>query len=143
MQTPKQDARVAGTRPATRPGTEFPDAVTGELDDESVVAELRRIDFSGTIWFAAAIVAAGIPLAGLLGAGWRPADLPMLAAGVWWVGAALAFVGTVGFAWAGCPVLSWEIPIADRQKSICIRGGVMLYLGGTAAASVAVLVTPA
>ena len=127
----------------TRPGTEFPDAVTGDIDDESVVAELRRIDFSGTIWFAAAIIAAGIPLAGLLGSGWRPADLPTLAAGVWWIGVSLAFVGTAGFAWAGCPVLSWEIPVADRQKSICIRGGVVLYMVGTAAASVAVFVTPA
>jgi hypothetical protein len=108
----------------TRPGTDFPDAVSGDLDDESVIA-------------------AGIPLAGLLGSGWRPADLPTLAAGVWWVGVSLAFVGTAGFAWAGCPVLSWEIPVATRQKSICIRGGVMLYMFGTAAAAVAVFVTPA
>jgi len=33
--------------------------------------------------------------------------------------------------------------VATRQKSICIRGGVMLYMFGTAAAAVAVFVTPA
>ena len=107
--------------------------------EESTVAELRRIGFTGTIWFAAAIIAIGVPLSGLLSSGWRPSELPMPAEVAWWVGAALAFIGVAGFGWAGCPVLAWAVPIATRQKSICIRGGVGLYLAGTAIASIAVL----
>lgn len=122
----------------------LPDAVMGEIaNEESTVAELRRILFTGTIWFAGSIIAAGIPLAGLIASGWRPHDLPMPISAVWWVGAALAVVGIAGFGWAGCPVLAWEVPVATRQKSICIRGGVGLFLVGTVMAGVAVLTVPA
>jgi hypothetical protein len=107
--------------------------------EESTVAELRRIDFTGTMWFGAAIIAVGIPLAGLLATGWRPADLPLPAEIAWWVGAAFTFIGIAGFGWAGCPVLAWPVPVANRQKSICIRGGVGLYLAGTIIALIAVL----
>lgn len=110
--------------------------------EESTVAELRRIDFTGTIWFEAAIVAAAIPLAGLLSQGWRPADLGGPGSAVWWTGAALMSIGMVAFAWAGCPVLAWPVPIADHQKSICIRGGTGLYLVGTLITLVIVLATP-
>lgn len=120
-----------------------PQGVPVDYPDESITAELRRIVFTGTIWFAAAIVAAGVPLSGLLSAGWRPSDLPPAAEVVWWVGAALALIGTAGFGWAGCPVLAWGLPVADWQKSISIRGGVALFLIGTVAASVAVLASPA
>jgi len=123
------------TRPATR------DEAIVHLESEA--EEIRRTLFSGTVWFAAAIIAAGIPLAGLLSAGWRPSDLPVTAEVIWWLGAALAFIGTAGFGWAGCPILAWEAPVAQRQKSICIRGGVALYLIGTVAASVAMLSVPA
>jgi len=125
--------------PETRPAPTT-DAIA---EVESMAEEIRRTLFSGTIWFAAAIIATGIPLAGLLGQGWRPSDLPVPAEVVWWLGAALALIGTAGFAWAGCPILAWEAPTAQRQKSICIRGGVALYLIGSAAASVAVLAAPA
>lgn len=121
----------------------FPDAVTGSYPDESIEAELRRIVFTGTIWFAAAVIAAGVPLSGLLAAGWRPSDLTPVAEVVWWVGAALALVGVAGFGWAGCPVLAWALPVAERQKSICIRGGVGLFLVGSVAATVAILSVPA
>jgi hypothetical protein len=40
-------------------------------------------------------------------------------------------------------VLAWPVPIADRQKSICIRGGIMLYLVGTVTSAIAVLSVPA
>ncbi|MEP6478807.1 MAG: hypothetical protein ABJB03_05415 [Rhodoglobus sp.] len=130
-------------QPSTKSSTpSVPDAIVGGVDDESVVGELRRIVFTGTIWFAAAIIASGIPLAGLLAAGWRPADMPMVPEIVWWVGAALALIGVAGLGWAGCPVLAWALPIAERQKSICIRGGVGLYLIGTVAAGVAILSVP-
>lgn len=120
-----------------------PQGLPVDYPDESITAELRRIVFTGTIWFAAAIVAAGVPLSGLLSAGWRPSDLPPAAEVVWWLGAALALIGTAGFGWAGCPVLAWGLPVADWQKSISIRGGVALFLIGTVAASVAVLASPA
>lgn len=121
----------------------IPNAIIGDVDDESVVGELRRTVFTGTVWFAAAIIASGIPLAGLLAAGWRPADLPIVPETVWWVGSALALIGIAGFGWAGCPILAWALPIAQRQKSICIRGGIGLYLIGTVAAGVAILSVPA
>ena len=111
--------------------------------EESTVAELRRINFTGTVWFGAAAIAVGIPLAGLLGQGWRPYDLPIPAEIAWWVGAAFALLGIAGFAWSGCPVLAWPVRVAERQKSITIRGGVALYLLGTVVSLVAILSTPA
>lgn len=113
------------------------------VEEESTVAELRRIDFTGTIWFAASIIAVGIPLAGLLSQGWRPADLPMPAEIAWWVGSALTLLGIAGFGWSGCPVLAWPVPVAERQKSITIRGGVALYVAGTVIALIAILSVPA
>lgn len=111
--------------------------------EESTVAELRRIDFTGTIWFAASIIAIGIPLAGLFSQGWRPTDLPLPAEIAWWVGSAFTFLGIAGFGWSGCPVLAWPVPVAERQKSITIRGGIGLYLAGTAISAVAILAVPA
>jgi len=119
-----------------------PDLAAEIAEEESVVAELRRIDFTGTIWFAAAIIAVGIPLSGLLSAGWRPNDLPLVPEVVWWVGSALTLIGIAGFGWSGCPVLAWPVPVADRQKSITIRAGIALFLVGTVASSVAILTTP-
>lgn len=107
--------------------------------EESLPVELRRIMTTGTTWFAAAIIAVGVPLAGLLASGWRPHDMPLIAAAVWWLGSALIMLAIAGFAWAGCPVLAWPAPVAYRQKSICIRGGVGLYFAGTVLAAVAVL----
>ncbi|GAB3605078.1 hypothetical protein GCM10027413_04870 [Conyzicola nivalis] len=121
----------------------IPDAIAGTVDDESDSAELRRILFSGTVWFAAAVISAGIPLSGLLAAGWRPADLPLPADLVWWGGAAIALIGVAGLGWAGCPVLAWDAATALKQKRLCIRGGMVLFLLGTVAASVAVLAVPA
>jgi len=111
--------------------------------EESSIAELRRINFTGTIWFAAAIVAVGVPLAGLLGQGWRPADLPLPAEVAWWVGAAFTLLGIAGFGWSGCPVLAWPALVAERQKSITIRGGIGLYIAGTVISLIAILSVPA
>jgi hypothetical protein len=104
-------------------------------------SELRRIDFTGTIWFAAAIVAVGLPLAGLLAHGWRPGFLPAVDGVIWWVGAALTFAGILAFAWSGCPVIGAPVPKVDTRKSISIRAGVILYVFGSAAALLAVLVS--
>ena len=131
------------TQVRSDPGTPVAAQIdTDVAKEESTVAELRRIDFTGTIWFAGAIIATAIPLAGLLSAGWRPSDLPLPAEVTWWVGSALALVGIAGFGWSGCPVLAWPVSVADRQKSITIRGGVAVYLVGTVAALVAVLAVP-
>jgi|GEM_PF-916501 len=131
------------TKQRKAPRYDLPRQVDDYTDEESVVAELKRIHFSGTVWFAAAIVAIGVPLAGLLGQGWRPADLPMPAEVAWWVGAAFTLIGIAGFGWAGCPVLAWPLPISEKQKSVSIRGGIALYLLGTTASLVAILSVPA
>jgi hypothetical protein len=112
------------------------DAVTSQS------AELRRIDFTGTIWFAAASATLGITLAILVSSGWRPSELPSLAMALWWIGAAAASVGTAGLAWAGCPVLGFSPDQADRQKSVCIRFGVGLYISGSMLAALTVLASP-
>lgn len=104
-------------------------------------AELRRIDFTGTIWFAAAIIASTVPLGVLLAAGWRPGSLTLVLAFVWWAGAAAVAGGVALLAWAGCPVLGFSLEKADRQKSFCIRTGVVLYFAGTVAAALAVLLS--
>ena len=104
-------------------------------------AEVARITTTGTVWFAAAMIAAGIPLAGLLSSGWRPAELDGVSAVAFWVGSLLGLAGTAALAWAGCPVLGATVAEADRQKVISIRGGVVLYLAGTVVATLSVLVS--
>lgn len=106
-------------------------------------AELRRIDATGTVWFAAAVLAAALPLATLLASGWRPDELPTALATTWWAGAALALLGILAFAWAGCPVLGTDPGSADRRKSLAIRIGVVVYLVGMSAAALALLLSPA
>jgi hypothetical protein len=111
--------------------------------EESTVAELRRINFTGPVWFGGAIIAVGVPLAGLLSQGWRPVDLPIPAEIAWWVGAAFTLLGIAGFGWSGCPVLAWPAPVAERQKSVTIRAGIAFYLVGTVVSLIAILSTPA
>ena len=109
----------------------------------SLSAERRRIDFTGTIWFGTAAIASSIGLGLLLASGWRPGTLPAIADVVWWVGAAISVGAMVLLAWAGCPVFSFTPERVDRQKSLSIRVGVTLYLGGNVLAAFAVLVSPA
>lgn len=144
------DPNPTGTTSSASPNANATSNTKGRFDrpediaqEESTIAELRRINFTGTVWFGAAIVAVGIPLAGLLGQGWRPADLPIPAEVAWWVGAAFTLMGIAGFGWSGCPVLAWPAPVAERQKSITIRGGVALYVAGTVISLIAILSVPA
>lgn len=123
--------------------SELRDADREARHEESLAVELRRTMTSGTIWFAAAIIAVGLPLSGLYSAGWRPADLPVPAETAWWLGAAITLIGIAGFAWAGCPILAWDAETAQKQKQLSIRGGVLLYFIGTVVAGVAVLAVPA
>jgi hypothetical protein len=107
----------------------------------SAQAELRRIDRTATIWFAAAVIAVALPVGALLLGGWRPADLPAPAAFVWWVGAVLIGLGLGGIGYAGCPVYWGNVPTAHLQKSIAIRGGCACFIIGSFVALVAVLVS--
>jgi hypothetical protein len=109
----------------------------------STAAEVQRIDFTGTIWFGAALIATSIPLGGLLASGWRPGDLADGMVEVWWFGVLLMVVGMAGLVWAGCPVAGFPLPIADRQKAITIRAGIVSYSVGAVAAVFAVLLSPA
>jgi hypothetical protein len=114
---------------------------TEEVDEfTSLGAELRRLHFTGTIWFATAVVAGAIQLAATVASGWRPGELPAAASFVWWAGTVLAVLGTVGFAWAGCPVLGFTMEEADWQKSKSMRWGTLFYITGTVLAWFAVLI---
>ena len=110
---------------------------------ESKTAELLRTDFTGIFWFAGGVIAASVPLAGLLASGWRPADLPQAAQTIWWVGAALLAVALFGFAYAGCPVLGFPVLKEDRLKDFAIQGGVILFFVGGIMTVLAVLLSPA
>ena len=107
----------------------------------SLAAELNRIDFTGTIWFGATAIASTVPLAILLASGWRPGDLSPILAAVWWLGAVATASGIAALAWAGCPVLGFSMTEADRQKSLCIRLGTLLYIAGTIVAGAAILLS--
>ncbi len=102
-------------------------------------ALLRHVVFTGTIWFCGAIVAALLPLSGLLAAGWRPARLGAPGAAIWWVGTAVAFLGVVGIAWSGCPVVTADPGTAARRKSLAIRAGLALLLAGFTVSTVTAL----
>lgn len=108
-------------------------------DDDLMSArrEVQRTDHTGTVWFAAALVAATIFVASLVLTGWRPADLPDPARVVWWAGFVIATLGIAGIGYAGCPIYWGDVEIAHRQKSVAIRAGLVLFLVG----SVAVVVT--
>lgn len=105
--------------------------------------ELARIDFSGTLWFCATLIASAVTLAGLLSSGWRPVDLPQLEQTVWWAGAALVVLGIASLAWAGCPVLGGPIAREFPWKARAVRAGLGLFAVGAIIAVFAVLATPA
>jgi hypothetical protein len=106
---------------------------------ESAAAEVRRIDFTGTVWFASATLASAIVLGCLKIEGWHPLTLPLPAAVAWWVGCLAVLLGICGFAWAGCPVLGFPLAQADRQKRFCMRAGVVLYVVGSVIVAMVVL----
>jgi hypothetical protein len=115
--------------------------VAERSSEESAAAELRRIDFTGTVWFAATLIATSIPLGTLLAAGWRPSDLDPGLAASWWFGSALIVVGFAGLVWSGCPVLGFPLGVADRQKRFTMRGGIVLYGIGSAACVLSLLLS--
>ncbi len=122
----------------------FPSDHESASEHATIPAELRRLDFTGTVWFAAGVIAAAIVVGGLVATGWRPADLPDgPQEALWWVGAGVAGLGLTGLAWAGCPVLSFDLETTDRQKSFTIRAGLAIYAIGSVLCVVMVLASPA
>lgn len=115
----------------------------GTQDDSadlmSAEVELHRIDHTGTIWFAAALIAVAMPLTGLLISGWRPADLTPVAGAFWWVGAVIGIIGLSAIGYAGCPIYWGSVRTAHLQKSIAIRAGLAMLLIGSFVAISAVL----
>jgi hypothetical protein len=111
--------------------------VSEPVDSQS--AELRRIMRTGTIWAAAAMLVPALGLGPLLASGWRPAELPLVAATVWWIGGILAIIGLALLVWAGCPVLAFTPQDAYIQKVFCVRVGIVLNLGGVTIAGVVIL----
>ncbi|MDO7882756.1 hypothetical protein [Antiquaquibacter soli] len=101
-----------------------------EPDLMSARAEVQRTDRTGTIWFAAALVAVTLFVASLVLSGWRPSLLPAGAAVAWWIGFALAALGLAGIGYAGCPIYWGNVEVAHWQKSVAIRAGLVLFLIG-------------
>jgi hypothetical protein len=109
---------------------------------ESPQAETGRIIRTGTIWLAAAVIAPAAVLGPLLGSGWRPTQLPLLAAIVWWVGVLGAGAGAALLVWAACPVLGFPLEQAHPQKIFSIRVGIVVNLSGMTLALLALLLSP-
>ena len=110
---------------------------------ESAAAETARIIRTGTIWTAAAVVSPALALGPLLGSGWRPTQLPVPAAIIWWIGVVGAAVGVALLIWAACPVLGFPLEQAHQQKIFSIRVGIVTNVSGMALAGLALLLTPA
>lgn len=128
-------AQALGVSRTAAPLPHAPEFPGASAEDDAM---LKHVVFTGTVWFCGAIVAALLPLTGLLAAGWRPSDLRGGAV-VWWLAVAVAFVGVLGIAWSGCPVVTDDPGRAAGRKSVTIRAGLVLLLAGFAVATVTVL----
>lgn len=115
---------------------------TPEEDVTSVPVEVQRIMQSGVIWLAAVMVSAALLLGPAVAAGWRPTELPTIAAIPWWLGAVAAALGAASLLWAGCPVMAYTLEEAYHQKVFCIRVGSVLSLSGLALSGFVVLLSP-
>jgi hypothetical protein len=91
------------------------------------VENLTRIMWTGTLWFAAAVVAVALALGAVLVSGWRPDVLSTPVETLFWVG----------------PILEVSVPVADRNKTRTMQLGTFSFLVGSAAAMLAVLLGPA
>jgi hypothetical protein len=105
-------------------------------------SNVQRIMWTGTIWFAAAIGSISIALGLLLASGWRPSILSGGDAVLWWIafGVVVLSIGLIG--WSGCPILEVSVKTADRNKTRTMQLGTLLFILGTAAAMLAVLIGP-
>jgi hypothetical protein len=114
--------------------------MTESVDSRPV--EIVRIMRTGAVWAAAGIVAPAAGLGPLLASGWRPADLPPLAAAIFWVGTVAAILGLAALIWAGCPALGFPLDQAYVQKVFSIRVGIVLHTSGLTLAALALLLSP-
>jgi hypothetical protein len=104
---------------------------------------VQRIMWTGTIWFAAAIGSVAVALGLLLSSGWRPSVLSGGDSVLWWIafGVVVLSIGLIG--WSGCPILEVSVKTADRNKTRTMQLGTLLFIVGSAAAMLAVLLGPA
>jgi hypothetical protein len=121
------------------------DASTTEyVTDELMTPEnnVQRIMWTGTIWFAAALGSVAIALGLLLSSGWRPSVLSGGDTVLWWIafGVVVLSIGLIG--WSGCPILEVSVKTADRNKTRTMQLGTLLFILGSAAAMLAVLLGP-
>lgn len=117
-----------------------PAVTAGDVTSHEV--EIARIMQTGTIWVAAIVVSAGLVLGPMLGAGWRPTQLPALALVPWWLGVAAAAGGLGLLVWAACPVLAFGLEDAYHQKVFSIRVGIVASLAGLALAGLTLFFAP-
>ena len=113
------------------------------LDLMSPETNVQRIMWTGTIWFAVAVISTTLSLGMLLSSGWRPSLLPEGLAGLWWVGSVLVTVSIGFIGWSGCPILEVDVPTADHNKTRTMQLGTLFFIVGGAATMLAVLLGPA
>ncbi|HEY2645032.1 MAG TPA: hypothetical protein VGI56_14865 [Galbitalea sp.] len=104
---------------------------------------VQRIMWTGTAWFAVAVGAPAITLGLLLSSGWRPSVLPGGLGALWWIAFAVVVLSIGLIGWSGCPILEVSVKTADRNKTRTMQLGTLLFIAGSAAAVLAVLLGPA
>jgi hypothetical protein len=103
---------------------------------------VQRIMHTGTIWFAAAVGSIAVTMGLLLSSGWRPALLMGGVRVLWWAASAVVALSIGLIGWSGCPILEVDVPTADRNKTRTMQLGTLLFIVGSAAALLAVLLGP-
>jgi len=104
---------------------------------------VQRIMWTGTVWFAAAIGSVAVALGLLLASGWRPSVLVGGEAVLWWIAFSVVVLSLGLIGWSGCPILEVSVRIADRNKTRTMQLGTLLFIVGSSAAMLAVLLGPA
>jgi len=104
---------------------------------------VQRIMWTGTVWFAAAVGSVAVALGLLLASGWRPSVLVGGEAVLWWIAFSVVVLSLGLIGWSGCPILEVSVRIADRNKTRTMQLGTLLFIGGSSAAMLAVLLGPA
>ena len=114
-----------------------------EPDLMTPVRTVRRIMVTGTVWFAAAIVAVAMFVGPLVASGWRPSQLIGGAETLFWIGAFIVAVSLGLIGWSGCPILEHDVPTAERNKTRTMQLGVLSFILGSTAVVFAVLLSSA
>jgi hypothetical protein len=114
------------------------------MTDELMTPEnnVQRIMWTGTLWFAAAVGSIAIAVGLLLASGWRPSLLVGGDAVLWWVAFSVVVLSLGLIGWSGCPVLEVSVKVADRNKSRTMQLGTLLFIVGTSAGMLSVLLGP-